>query len=775
MATNDIGRVTPIWRGFYSAATTYELNDIVIDTAGSVWWHKSEEQTTGVIPEAGEIWDAVIDMSVFSALIQAAITTAQTAVQAAQEAESEVAEDVQRAETAAQSAEASAEAASESAAGVGALAQAAEQAKNAAQTAASQAAASASSAGASAASAGSSAQTAEAAKTAAAGSASDAQAWATGGSSGTPSATNNAKYWSEQAEATAEDIEDSSAQIAQNAADVAELKTQFDYAMDGIADEGAEVSGNIITVDSANGSVDYISVDASGAGTSVITRCGRNIYPKYSSGSSSGLSWTVDDDGEIEFTGTPTANVLLRHQNLSVPCTGKAFVLAANNTMVGTNNQLAIICKNPVGNWQTNLTSVNKTANHAVYQSSDAEFTEFQIKLEKDIDWTGLKMKPMLVVGDTFGDYEAYNGQAYNVTLVDGIVQESIPLIDGVNTLWASNGDITVKFDDVPNKIVDYVGSYVAEQIEPLCDRFFKYTVSGTTKKLNVYFRSGDRYIAYELHNMPANSSNSNTWQLGQTDAVKFNDDWTIAATTPLIDGGEYELAMRVHWTPQSESDTTKWDYCGGNNHGDENTVTFKLFIDGKQITDLDTNISFGRFNRIDAFEIATVNMPTNDSANNQYPENADIDIAKHQKHWTFENGKVEVQQSLEFLTDLSLDVVLLCMCCARSEQFPYGIRQGRVGIEDMSSENGFSHITTRTDDASYFYYGNNATLNIKADTDAPSPYSALYINSVRNSSQSQNKLYYGYYQSTNSGNPTQVYSGDTIRERSEYNAAYMM
>lgn len=167
MVINDIGRVTPIWRGFYSAAATYELNDIVIDTAGSVWWHKSEELTTGVIPEAGEIWDAVIDMSVFSALIQAAITTAQTAVQAAQAAETGVAEDVRRAETAAQSAEASAEAASESAAGVGALAQAAEQSKTEAQTAATQAAASASSAGTSAASAGSSAQTAEAAKTAA--------------------------------------------------------------------------------------------------------------------------------------------------------------------------------------------------------------------------------------------------------------------------------------------------------------------------------------------------------------------------------------------------------------------------------------------------------------------------------------------------------------------------------------------------------------------------------------------------------------------------------
>ena len=126
MATTDIGRVTPIWRGFYSAAATYELNDIVIDTAGSVWWHKSEELTTGVIPEAGEIWDAVIDMSVFSGLIQAAITTAQTALAAAQEAVAEVTADTKRAETAADNAENSAAAASESAAGVGALAQAAE-------------------------------------------------------------------------------------------------------------------------------------------------------------------------------------------------------------------------------------------------------------------------------------------------------------------------------------------------------------------------------------------------------------------------------------------------------------------------------------------------------------------------------------------------------------------------------------------------------------------------------------------------------------------------
>lgn len=223
MATNDIGRVTPIWRGFYSAATTYELNDIVIDTAGSVWWHKSEELTTGVVPAAGEIWDAVIDMSVFSGLIQAAITTAQTALAAAQAALADVAADMERAETAADNAENSAAAASESAAGVGALAQAA--------------AASAEAAAGSATGAAGSAQ-------AAAGSKSDAEAYAVGKRGGEdvgstdPTYHNNAKYYVEQAaseaEAAAQSAEDAQdvldsipADYSQLSADVGDLKTQF--------------------------------------------------------------------------------------------------------------------------------------------------------------------------------------------------------------------------------------------------------------------------------------------------------------------------------------------------------------------------------------------------------------------------------------------------------------------------------------------------------------------------------------------------------------------
>lgn len=135
MATNDIGRVTPIWRGIYSAERAYELNDIVLDAGGSVWWHVSEEITTGTAPAEGETWAVVIDMRIFAENIRTAIAEAQAAVREAEEARAGVTADADRAETAAENAEIFARNASESAASVGAYAQAAETAKTAAETA----------------------------------------------------------------------------------------------------------------------------------------------------------------------------------------------------------------------------------------------------------------------------------------------------------------------------------------------------------------------------------------------------------------------------------------------------------------------------------------------------------------------------------------------------------------------------------------------------------------------------------------------------------------
>jgi len=266
MATNDIGRVTPIWRGFYSAATTYELNDIVIDTAGSVWWHKSPAQTTGEIPEAGEIWDAVIDMSVFSGLIQAAITTAQTALEAAREAVGEVSADTERAETAASNAETSALNAAESAASVGAQAQAAERSAEAAAGSATGAAGSAE---------------------AAAGSKSDAEAYAVGTRGGEdvettdPTYHNNAKYYSEQAESSAEAAAQS-AEDAQNVLDsipadytelskgVEDLKESLSYSA---TNQNAVFESGYYTNDTNNMVISRTSESKTGAKITAISGC----------------------------------------------------------------------------------------------------------------------------------------------------------------------------------------------------------------------------------------------------------------------------------------------------------------------------------------------------------------------------------------------------------------------------------------------------------------------------------------------------------------------
>ena len=45
----DLGRVTPIYRGTYDAAETYELNDIVL-SGEELYWHVGEDPTTGIAP-----------------------------------------------------------------------------------------------------------------------------------------------------------------------------------------------------------------------------------------------------------------------------------------------------------------------------------------------------------------------------------------------------------------------------------------------------------------------------------------------------------------------------------------------------------------------------------------------------------------------------------------------------------------------------------------------------------------------------------------------------
>ena len=455
-------------------------------------------------------------------------------------------------------------------------------------------------------------------------------------------------------------------------------------------------TGIIISENFSGSPFDAIEIDTSDS-TADLYVCGKNIYPKYPSGNANGLSWTVAENGMISFSGTPTADTFLRLQNLYFPVENVECSFAFFNNM--TNSRLSFFGVNALnaGNYQLNLTSEN-TVGTTVFTR---ELVEFRLRIPKDIDWTGLTIKPMFVIGSATGEFEAYKGGKTAVTLTDGKVNETVTTLSGTNTVWSNKGNITVTV--ASGDLIDYINSNL-EEIR-YSGGFYKFTQSNNASYLNIYFKSGENFIGYELHNVPAPASNSNTWQLGHTVAYKF-DGTNLSDAIELIEGGEYELAMRENGAA---------DYCGGNNHGDENTVSFKLFIDGEQITDLSAFATgeYKTFNRIDAFDISLVDRCTDGGGT------AGDYIARHQKHWTFEGGKVEIQQTLKFLQNLRLDVVLLCMCCAKRSQFPYGIRQGAVEIEDMSTS-GFPHITTRGNDASYFYFGNNATINIKAKTDSP-------------------------------------------------------
>ena len=114
MATVDLGRVTPLHRGTYSAATTYELNDVV-GYNGGTYWHKKEAPTTGVAPTNTSTWARIVDS-----------IDAETYIGRAETAASSAEADATAAQTAAGSAASSAASAASSATAASASATAAE-------------------------------------------------------------------------------------------------------------------------------------------------------------------------------------------------------------------------------------------------------------------------------------------------------------------------------------------------------------------------------------------------------------------------------------------------------------------------------------------------------------------------------------------------------------------------------------------------------------------------------------------------------------------------
>lgn len=60
MAVTNLGRVVPLYKGTYSAAAQYTLNDIVA-YSGKVYWHTGSTPTTGVAPTNTTVWTLMVE------------------------------------------------------------------------------------------------------------------------------------------------------------------------------------------------------------------------------------------------------------------------------------------------------------------------------------------------------------------------------------------------------------------------------------------------------------------------------------------------------------------------------------------------------------------------------------------------------------------------------------------------------------------------------------------------------------------------------------------
>lgn len=273
---------------------------------------------------------------------------------------------------------------------------------------------------------------------------------------------------------------------------------------------------------------------------------------------------------------------------------------------------------------------------------------------------------------------------------------------------------------------------------------FYRIEKSGSATYLYVFCVSGEKVVGWELHNAPSSGINSNTWQIGHIMGYDF-DGRSVSNGVELVAGGEFELAFKEYGAS---------DYCGGNNHGDENQVDFTLVIDGKTIDLSNVDSDYHAFDRIDAIEHALINRC----------DTPDEDILKHQKIWVFENGTVKVRQTLEFLEALNCDF-LCCMFAANRSYFTHGVRQGRVGTEVMTSSS-FPDVQTDGNEMAYVMYGTNASAKITARTCEHSPTASLWINPA----STINKLYYNFFHRIPN---TSVAQGTALWWESEYDVAY--
>jgi len=142
MATFDLGRVTPLYKGDYSASASYELNDVVLYN-GNLYWHVQATATVGILPTDTTAWKLAFADEGVRAEIRGYADNAQNSADSASASKTAAAQSASQASASASQAALSAQAAQTAGTGATASAQTASmkasEATASAQTAASSA------------------------------------------------------------------------------------------------------------------------------------------------------------------------------------------------------------------------------------------------------------------------------------------------------------------------------------------------------------------------------------------------------------------------------------------------------------------------------------------------------------------------------------------------------------------------------------------------------------------------------------------------------------
>ena len=170
---------------------------------------------------------------------------------------------------------------------------------------------------------------------------------------------------------------------------------------------------------------------------------------------------------------------------------------------------------------------------------------------------------------------------------------------------------------------------------------------TGADQVVDIYVPSKGGYVNYifghTITDISQSSGGGNVWRLIQIDAV----DDSLAFKFHITTLGETEMAIMI---------SGRSDFIGGWTHGDEwmDSSTLRFVVDG-QTVDITGYTELTEFNTLQCSLVSDMYDPDDHSTN----------VGKHGREWKFDASGLELNQSVDFLTNLTLASSFMPMLCA--------------------------------------------------------------------------------------------------------------